>query len=205
MITSRTDGDAEEAREVDAHAAAVDPPADGDGHEHAETAPRPAASGLDRRSRPGRRRAGTSRSRGPRAGRRGRPWRRGAMAEPAASAPAAWSRSSPLEVARVAAHADDHVGDHRDGDEADDGLEGLLLALGQLVVDDPSTTATATHSATASPTPTHIQRSASRRPWRRRKAAMIPTMSAASRPSRRAMTKWTSGSTEVRRGASGRR
>ena len=38
------------------------------------------------------------------------------------------------------------------------------------------------------PTPTHIARSASVRPVRRRNAAMIPTISDASRPSRRPMT-----------------
>ena len=33
-------------------------------------------------------------------------------------------------------HPDDHVGDHPDGDQSDDRLEALLLAVGQLVVDD---------------------------------------------------------------------
>ena len=33
-------------------------------------------------------------------------------------------------------HPDDHVGDHRDGHQGDDRLEALLLALGQLVVDE---------------------------------------------------------------------
>ncbi len=57
-----------------------------------------------------------------------------------------------------------------------------------------STTATPRQSATASATPAHIQRSASERPCWRRKVAMIPTISAASTPSRRPITKWTVGS-----------
>jgi hypothetical protein len=36
----------------------------------------------------------------------------------------------------VTAHVDDHVGDHRDGDEADDRFEALLPALRQVLVDD---------------------------------------------------------------------
>ena len=51
------------------------------------------------------------------------------------------------------------------------------------------TTATPTHRTAASATPAHIARSPSVRPERRRKAAMMPTISDASRPSRRAMTK----------------
>ena len=52
-----------------------------------------------------------------------------------------------------------------------------------------STTATPTQRTTASPTPAHIARSPSVRPVRRRKAAMMPTISEASSPSRSAMTK----------------
>jgi hypothetical protein len=37
-------------------------------------------------------------------------------------------------------------------------------------------------------TPSHTERSASERSWRLRKAAMMPTISEASRPSRRAIT-----------------
>ena len=56
-----------------------------------------------------------------------------------------------LEVARMLGHPDDHVGDHRDGHERDDGLEALLLAVRQLVVDDRAARRRrATHSATAS-------------------------------------------------------
>ncbi len=44
-------------------------------------------------------------------------------------------------------------------------------------------------SSTAMTTPSHIHRSESRRPCCDRNAAMIPTISAASRPSRRPMTK----------------
>ena len=58
-----------------------------------------------------------------------------------------------------------------------------------------SATAAATHSVTAAPTPSHIRRSASDRPSRRRNAATIPTMSDASRPSRNPITKV--GSTSV--------
>ena len=46
----------------------------------------------------------------------------------------------------------------------------------------------ATQIATAAPTPSHIGRSASRRPSWRRKPAMMATMRAASTPSRRLMT-----------------
>ena len=49
--------------------------------------------------------------------------------------------------------------------------------------------AAAPHSSTAIRTPSHIHRRASRRPCCVRNAAMIPTISAASRPSRRPMTK----------------
>jgi len=41
-----------------------------------------------------------------------------------------------LEVARVLGHPDDHVGDHPHRHEGDDGLQALLLAMRQLVVDD---------------------------------------------------------------------
>ena len=43
----------------------------------------------------------------------------------------------PLQVARVAPHPDHHVGDHSDGDRTDDGLEPLLLPLRQIGGDDP--------------------------------------------------------------------
>ena len=43
----------------------------------------------------------------------------------------------PLEVAGVLGHPDDHVGDHPDRDERHDRLQALLLAVGELVVDDP--------------------------------------------------------------------
>jgi hypothetical protein len=36
----------------------------------------------------------------------------------------------------VAAHPDDHEGDHPDRDRGDHGLEALLLGLGELVVED---------------------------------------------------------------------
>jgi hypothetical protein len=36
----------------------------------------------------------------------------------------------------VTAHEEDHVGDRADRDHADDGLEGLLLALGKELVDE---------------------------------------------------------------------
>ena len=62
--------------------------------------------------------------------------------------------------------------------------------LRQLLADDcRGPTATPTQSATAIPTPIHICRSASRRPSLTRKAAMMPTISEASTPSRRVMTK----------------
>ena len=94
-----------------------------------------------------------------------------------------------LEVAGVLGHPDDHVGDHRDGDEGDDRLEALLLALGELVVDDPQHDGDRDAQRDGQARrPSHIERSASGRPWRRRKAAMMPTMSEASRPSRRAIT-----------------
>ena len=50
-------------------------------------------------------------------------------------------------------------------------------------------TPTTTQIATAATTPIHIGRSASRRPSWRRNVSMIPTMSAASTPSRRPMMK----------------
>jgi hypothetical protein len=40
------------------------------------------------------------------------------------------------EARRVPAHPDQHEGDDPDGQRADDGLEHLLLALGQLLVDE---------------------------------------------------------------------
>ena len=52
-----------------------------------------------------------------------------------------------------------------------------------------SSTPTAAQITMAAPTPTHIGRRASRRPSWRRKLAMMPTMSAASTPSRRPITK----------------
>ncbi len=41
-----------------------------------------------------------------------------------------------LQVAGVPSHPHDHVRHHRDRDEADDGLEALLLPLGQVLGDD---------------------------------------------------------------------
>ena len=41
-----------------------------------------------------------------------------------------------LEAASVAPHPDDHVADHRHRDQADDRLEALLLALGELLADE---------------------------------------------------------------------
>jgi len=52
-----------------------------------------------------------------------------------------------------------------------------------------SATPTAAQRIRANPTPIHICRSASRRPSFTRKAAMTPTMSDASTPSRRVITK----------------
>ena len=52
-----------------------------------------------------------------------------------------------------------------------------------------SATATATQIATARPTPSHIDPSASRRPCFTRNAATMPTISDASTPSRRVMTR----------------
>ena len=97
------------------------------------------------------------------------------------------------------AHPDDHPGDHPDRDERDHRLELLLLALGQVLLGDVERPRGArAEQRPRRPTPSHIQRSASRRPCWRRNAAMMPTISAASRPSRRPMTKV--GSTAVRLG-----
>ena len=41
-----------------------------------------------------------------------------------------------LEVAGVPAHPEDHVGDHHDRHQAHDGLEALLLPLGEVVRND---------------------------------------------------------------------
>ena len=59
-----------------------------------------------------------------------------AVAEPCDQRPGGLLLQLALEVAGVLGHPDDHVGDHRDGHEGHDRLEALLLALGQLVVDD---------------------------------------------------------------------
>ena len=87
-------GDAEEAREVQAHAAAVDPVAERDRHGEAENAP---SAGRDRVARRrGRRRAGRPPSRSPRAGRRGRPWRRAPGPSPAPAPPRPAPAAAPL-------------------------------------------------------------------------------------------------------------
>ena len=56
--------------------------------------------------------------------------------DPVSSAPAACDVQLAAQVARVVRHPDDHVRDHRDGDQRDDRLEPLLRAVGELVVDD---------------------------------------------------------------------
>ena len=71
------------------------------------------------------------------------------------------------EVARVTAHPDDHVGHRRRGDQRDQRLELLLLALRQVLVEHLQRDAEADAEETATPTPVHIARSESRGPRRR--------------------------------------
>ena len=121
------------------------------------------------------------------------------IAEPSTSASEARACEVALEVGGVAAHPDDHPGDHPDRDQGDDRLELLLLPLGQVLLGDVQRPRRPRRRAAPRPaTPSHIHRSASRRPCWRRNAATIPTISAASRPSRRPMTKVGSTSRKVR-------
>ncbi len=59
-----------------------------------------------------------------------------APAEPAASAAPARRLEVASQLSGVPAHEHDHVGHHGHGGESHDGLEHLLLALWQLVVQD---------------------------------------------------------------------
>ena len=87
-----------------------------------------------------------------------------ADAEPLASAAPALRAQLAREPARVAAHPHDHERDDPDRGDADDRLQALLLALRQLLVEHLQATPTATQIAIAAATPSHIGRSASRRP-----------------------------------------
>ena len=82
-----------------------------------------------------------------------------AIIEPSASAVAALDAQLAGEAASVPAHPDDHERDHRDGQQADDGLEALLLPLRADRCSGPGERrATPMQIVTAAPTPTHIQR-----------------------------------------------
>ena len=59
-----------------------------------------------------------------------------ARPEPRASAPSTAILEVAAEIARVAAHPDDHVGDCGGRDERDERLELLLADLGQVLVED---------------------------------------------------------------------
>ena len=93
-----------------------------------------------------------------------------------------------LHVAGMGVHPDDHAGDEEHGDGADHRLHAFLGGLRKrLLRPDSRPTPTAIDSATAIATPSHIGTRLF--PFLRRKAAMMPTISAASSPSRRPMTK----------------
>ena len=64
-----------------------------------------------------------------------------------------------LQVTRMAPHPDDHVGDHRDGDRPDDGLQALLLTLRQVGGDDLQRDADGQADSSADRTPIQTQRS----------------------------------------------
>ena len=178
--------DAEEAREVQAHAAAVDPEAERDGGDEAE---HDAEAGGHRIGRVVE--GGEQEDRGLEAlaqhGEEGhRDERHGrALGQRAGRLVLQLA----LEVAGVLGHPHDHVGDHRDRHERDDRSRGPPAGGGA---------ARCRRSAARRPPRRTARRpgrrpatsSAARRvrPWRRRKAAMMPTMSEASRPSRRAIT-----------------
>ena len=179
-------GDAEEPGEVDAHAALVDAVAEDDGEEDARAAAPTQLSvalplawkvgeqeddrleSLAEHGQEGHGDQGLGRARG-----QGR--RRPAF-------------EVVLEVPGVPAHPEDHVGDHDDGDQADHRLEPFLLALGQIVGDDLEGDADgdADGDGDGDADPDLAQRR--RRPCWPRKAATMPTMRAASRPSRSPMT-----------------
>ncbi len=126
-------GELEEAREVQPHAAGVDAPADQAGDRDAE-------DGADA----GGRRVGRALERGEHEhgglealadhGEERHPDQRDhrALGQRGRGARAQLAR----EAAGVAAHPHDHERDHRDGQQADDRLEALLLALGKIVVED---------------------------------------------------------------------
>ena len=125
-------GDTEEAREVEPHASAVDPPADRDRDEHAEQGAR-AGGGRVARGLEG----GEQEDRGlePLAQHREEGHRdqrdRRALGQRMAGARAEIRR----EAASVPAHPDDHEGDHADRDRRDDGLELLLLTLRKRLIE----------------------------------------------------------------------
>ena len=150
------------------------------------SAPSPAAA---RCRLPETRRAGTPPSRDPRAAPRRTPSPTSAHAEPLASASAAMPSSSAFMPAGVPAHPDDHERHDADRADADDRLEHLLLALRKILVEDleGDADAGADHDREQRRR-AHTYRSARRSPCWRRNAAMMPTISAASSPSRSPIT-----------------
>ena len=82
-----------------------------------------------------------------------------ARAEPRGQRGAGGGLQVALEGAGVPPHPDDHVGHQRDGDQADDGLEGLLLALRQAALEQVEREAEPRQSATAAATPSQTWRS----------------------------------------------
>ena len=123
--------DPEEANEVDLHAASIDPEPERDRNDDAEDRPAPGhcrARGLLERGREEHSRLealadhGEERHADERAARAARQRARDGVLQIAA------------QVAGVAPHPDDHVGDGRRSDEGDQRLELLLLALGEVRV-----------------------------------------------------------------------
>ena len=121
-------GNTEEAGHVDAQSATEDPVAQGDATATPRTAPRPVTSGVVEPWNAASMKTAVSSP--------SRSTARNAMAtrahaEPVIKACAASSSSVRLELARVPAHPDDHVGDAGHGHESQDPLHDLALLEGQ--------------------------------------------------------------------------
>ena len=178
--------EAEEANEVDLHAAAVDPEPERDRDDDAEDR---AAAGH-RRARRLLERGGEEHGRLEALADHGEERH---ADERAAGAARERARDRLLQIAAqvagVAAHPDDHVGHRCRGDERDQRLELLLLALGEVLVEhlERDSEADAEEDRDADAGPHRAQRIP--RPAAERKVAMMTTISVASRPSRRPMTK----------------
>ena len=184
----RDGGDAEEARQVQAHAAAIDAPAESGREQDPEQRADPGGVRVARRLE--RCEQEDRRSRDPRAGRRRTPSRRAPRSSPP---PARWRRVARRSPARSRACRRIQT------------IMNVTMptAISATTVSRPSCSALrellvqrsgarSPRRGRSRPRPrrrAHIQRSASRRPSCIRNAAMMPTISDASSPSRSPITK----------------